>query len=46
MATIYKAKIVSYWVAYDEETIKKALELGLKELNKGTDKFNVDVERK
>lgn len=45
MATIYKAKIVSHWVAYDDKTIKKALELGLKELNINNE-ITVDVERK
>jgi hypothetical protein len=45
MATIYKAEIVSYWVAYDEETIKKALEIGLKELNINNE-ITIDVKRK
>lgn len=45
MATIYKAEIVSHWVAYDKETIKKALEIGLKELNIKNE-ITVDVKRK
>ena len=31
MATIYQIEVVSHWVNYDEETLKKKLEEALKE---------------
>jgi hypothetical protein len=52
MATIYKVEIVSHWVNYNEETLKKILEKSLLEkslLQNGYGKgneFTIKVKRK
>lgn len=46
MATIYKVEIVSHWISYSEQDIKKMIEEALKpkERKKGND-IQVSVEK-
>ena len=47
MATVYKVKVVSHWINYTEEQLKKMLEDAIKdkEREKGNT-IQVEVERK
>lgn len=43
MATVYKVEVVSHWINYTEEELKKILEKALH--NEGCNEITVEVER-